>query len=137
MSKWRRIALEKLPRFKNTIETSYSPMALWIELLQELETAYSKEVPDEEVIKEIFAYASWCLRYSGQSKSYDMFTEVIVAFYEHLPTNKKIRRDLYKRMSRDDINYIGEHWLYLLDEEEAEQFKKDFPNHSLTLRTRV
>jgi hypothetical protein len=126
MSKWRSIALEKLPRFKSIIEEANNPMSLWIELLLHLEREYEFEAPEERVIEEIFAYASWCLRYSAKSKSYDMFTEVIVAFYEHLPVHEKIRRDLRYRVSRDDFNYIGSHWSYLLDEGDDEKLRREF-----------
>jgi hypothetical protein len=126
MSKWRKIALEKVPTCKTLIEEADNPMSMWTELLLRLERAYETEPPEEKVIQQIFDYASWCLRYSCKSKSYDMTTEVIVAFYEHLPTHEKIKRDLRHRMSREDFMLVGPNWNYLLAEKEGEQFKKQF-----------
>lgn len=126
MSKWRRLTLEKVPVCKHLIEEVENPMALWIELLSRLELAYKAEPREEKVIQSIFEYASWCLQSSHKSKSYDMRTEVIVAFYEHLPTHETIRRDLRYRMSREDFFTVGPAWNYLLCAKESENFRQSF-----------
>lgn len=126
MSKWRRIALEKVPLCKKLIEEADNPMSMWIEFLLRLEQAYEAEPPEEKVIQQIFDYAAWCLRYSAKSKSYGMATEVTVAFYEHLPTHEKIRRDLRYRVSREDFMFIGSSWNYLLSEKEGEKLEREF-----------
>lgn len=112
-----------VPTLKPEIESAASPMALWVELLFRLEHAYEKEPPDGEAIKQIYAYAHWCLR---ESRNNDVFTAVVYGFYEHLLTHKKVRQDLPNQMNRKDFLELGGYLVYLLTAEEFERYQTEF-----------
>ena len=93
MSQWRRQAIAELPDLRGTIEGADNVMALWIDLHLDFEHAYDASPPDEERIRRIYRYALWSLR---DSKSDDVVTAVMVAFFEHVPTHSRVRSDMHR-----------------------------------------
>jgi hypothetical protein len=86
MSTWRRQALSILPEFRETIESSESPMALWIELRYSFREAMA--AGNSELSDRFMQFAAWCIsEHSGQLPN-DTSTAAAVAFYEHLPQNR-------------------------------------------------
>ena len=90
MSAWRHKALELLPECRQLIESSDSPMALWIELWPMFDEAV--EESNTKVAERVLAYAKWCISDASGKRPNDTSTAAAVAFYEHLPQ----RRDRWK-----------------------------------------
>jgi len=122
MSAWRRVALAKMPKCRRQIEKADNIMMLWIDLWLEFERAYQGTM-DEELIASVYSYASWCLAHSNNS---DLQTAAIVRFYEHLPRNEAIRKDLPNRLTRADFLGLKEVFKYFLSEEEHREFVSEF-----------
>lgn len=122
MSEWRRVALEMVPALKPTIEAAANPMALWIELFDALAAAYRQEPPDEDLIGRLYRYAEWSLGAAGG----DVRTAVVVAFYEHLPTNEAVARDLPRWMTTQLFGELEGPFRYFLSDEEYERFREGF-----------
>ena len=112
-----------IPPLKREIEMAGSPMALWIELHFKLEDAYEEKLPDDELIKQIYAYAHWCLRKANNT---DIFTAVVYAFYEHVLTHKKVRHDLPNQMNRKDFLALDGYLAYHLTDEEFDEYSEKF-----------
>lgn len=123
MSQWRRIAIERVPSCKRSIEEAENPMALWIELYFELEQAYETEPPQEETIHQIYGYAFQCL---DSSRNNDLLTAVVCTFFEHLPTHGKVRHDLPNRISRKGFSNLEPASRYFLDDDEFKKFQIQF-----------
>jgi hypothetical protein len=60
MSKWRRIAIEKLPRHSELIKESESLGILWVDLWLRFVDAHTPPV-DDATVKATYEFASWCL----------------------------------------------------------------------------
>jgi len=123
MSQWRRKAIEMAPLCKAEAEAAEIPMALWVELHFQFENAYDAEPPDENLINQIYAYARWCLH---ESRNGDIFTAVVYAFYEHVLTHDKVRKDLPNHMSRKDFLGLDGYLAYHLTEQEFEKYQTEF-----------
>jgi hypothetical protein len=95
MSAWKRVAIGKLPEYRDIIQSAESPMSLWIELMYFFEKLYDAPVQDKDKIKKFYEYAEWCLLSPGRGQySSDAGTAALLAFYEHLPKISRIREDL-------------------------------------------
>lgn len=112
--------MERLPECRGVIEAAANPMALWIELLGACEMACQK--PDEDLVRRCYDFARWC----WQSPSADVRTAVACAFYEHLPVNPVLRRDLPRRLGRVAFMEFREVFRYHLSPEEAATFEQEF-----------
>jgi hypothetical protein len=123
MSLWRRTALEMMPDLEQVITDAQSVMALWISLNRELERAYETEPVAESVVTGIYRYAVWCRTRSGNA---DASTAVCVAFYEHLPTHGKARKDLSNRITNEEFDQLKDLFRYLLSDKEYEAFREEF-----------
>jgi len=121
MNAWRREALERLPECRQTIEESDSPMALWINLHGACQDAYGEG--NDVLIQHFYDYAHWCWQSSNNP---DVRSAVACAFYEHLPLNPAIRKDLPRRMGRQMFNELRDVFRFHLSPEEAAQFEQDF-----------
>ncbi len=127
MSSWRRIALEKLPEYRDLIEHADNPMALWIDLHIKFKEVYRAETPDDGVIRRFYEYARWCLESPG-ARDYlsEAGSAAACAFYEHLPQNGVIRRDLPRWLSRDEFLGLRDVFRYHLSDEEYRIFEAEF-----------
>lgn len=77
------------------IERADTVSFLWSELSFEFEQAYKKEPKDEQTIAGVYEYAAWCWHGSDyQGNNNDLITEVFGGFYEWLPRDPVIRRDM-------------------------------------------
>lgn len=123
MSAWREIAIQKVPQHRRLIEESESVGMLWIDLWLRFVDAHRPPV-DESTVKGIYDFASWCL---SDSADEEIWNATICGFYEQLPTEPLVRRELPKHMSRDDFIGMKEIFEYHLTAEEHELFMNEFP----------
>jgi len=112
--------LAQLPELRLVIETADNPMALWIELLGACRDAYQKQ--NEHLIQRFYDFARWC----WQSPSGDLQNAVACAFYEHLPIEPLLRRDMPRRFGPAAFNELREVFRYHLSPDEAAAFDREF-----------
>jgi hypothetical protein len=119
MSNWRKIALEKIPSQKQLIQSKEIDTSgmLWIELDMLLENK------DFQEVGEIFNYAKWCLKESGND---NIRTVVFTHFYEHLLEKEHIRKILPNFISKGDFTELKDVFLYHNSEEDYEKYRKEF-----------
>jgi len=122
MSTWRRIAIEKLPQHRKLIQESESVGMLWVDLWLIFIDAHRPPI-DDAIVKATYAFASWCL---AGSENADIATSTICHFYEHLPTEPLVRRELPKHMDREDVLGLKEVFEYHLTAEEHQRFVNEF-----------
>lgn len=122
MSAWRKIALEKLTRHRGLIDRSESVGMLWVDLWLIFVDAH-RPPGNEATIKNVYEFASWCVAKSG---NVDIETSTICHFYEHLPTEPLVRRDVAKHMARRDFLRMSEVFKYHLSPEEHDTFVREF-----------
>lgn len=127
MSAWKRVALEMLPEYRDTIEAAENPMALWIEFELEFEEVYRAAPVDDDLIRRFYDYARWCIQSPGENGHLsDAGTAVVCAFYEHLPQHAAIRRDLHRWLTLDEFNKLRETFRYHLSVQEFADFEREF-----------
>jgi hypothetical protein len=122
MSAWRRVAIEKVPKLRTLIEQAESVGMLWIDLYLAFEKAHFPP-PDETLIAGVYAYASWCLIGAHND---DIATPAIVSFYEHLPVDAEVRKQMHRWLSVEDFEGMKEVFRYHLSEEEHADFVEEF-----------
>jgi hypothetical protein len=122
MSTWRRIAIAKLPQHRKLIQESESVGMLWVDLWLRFVDAHRPPVDDASV-KSTYEFASWCL---GGADNADIASSTICHFYEHLPTEPLVRRELPKHMTREDFLGLTEVFKYHLTAEEHQRFVSGF-----------
>ena len=122
MSAWRRIATEKLAKHRHLVESSESLGMLWIDLWLVFVHAHS-DPADEETIRAIYDFAWWCITGSGNA---DVQTPAICSFYEHLPTERRVRERLPHFLSRAQFLDMKETFRYHLGADEYDEFVKEF-----------
>ena len=116
---WRSQAQAVLPELAEEIAASTNSMQLWIEIGFAFSSAYD-EPRNEDLIRRIYGFASWCIEQPRSEHAQDdlfkddLFTSVVVCFYEHIPLNKVAWADMPR-------------WF---TEEEVRQNKKVFSYHS-------
>src|SRR5438270_8651717 len=96
MSAWRRIAIEKLPRLKQTIERSESIGMLWIDLFDAFRRAH-EDPPDEATITQIYDFAWWA------AANDDLGSPTVVGFFEDLPTDSRVRHLMPRYVTREQF----------------------------------
>ena len=122
MDTWRHIAIQKVPRHRQLIEESESIGMLWIDLWLRFVDAHSPPI-DESTVKGIYEFASWCLT---DSDNEEICGSTLCSFYEALPTEPLVRRELPKHMSREDFIGMKEIFEYHLTPEEHKLFMNEF-----------
>lgn len=125
MSVWRKIAIEKLPEHRGLIDRSETVGMLWVDLWLIFVDAHRPPV-DEATINNVYQFASWCVAKSGNA---DIETSTICHFYEHLPTEPDVRRELAKHMARQDFLGMIEVFKYHLSSQEHDAFVREFSDH--------
>jgi hypothetical protein len=96
-------------------------MLLWIDLWLPFTEAHTSPV-DEELIGQIYDYASWCWT---ESRNYHTQTAVACAFYEHLPRERKVRERMAKWIPVDLFEGLKEVFRYPL-REQLDEFVRAF-----------
>jgi hypothetical protein len=110
---WREVGIEKIPRCREAFDQADSVMRLWIELWFPFTEAHRSPV-DEELIGQIYDYASWCWT---ESRNYHTQTAVACAFYEHLPLDPQVRQHVAQWISADLFEGLKEVFRYHLGEQ--------------------
>ena len=127
MSAWRRNALDRLPEYRKLIVAAESPMTLWIELHSAFEEVYCMASPDDSVIRRFYDFARWCRESPGHGGYLsDAGTAAVCAFYEHLPVEIAIRRDLHRWISREEFTSLSAAFRYHLSAAEFTAFESEF-----------
>jgi hypothetical protein len=129
---WRQVGIEKIPRCQRIFEEADSAMRLWIDLWFPLVDAH-RSPADEELIGQIYDYASWCWK---ESRNYDTRTAVACAFYEHLPLEPSVRRQVGKWLSAEEFDGLKEVFRYHLTAKEHAEFSREFHAQKDRLRRR-
>jgi hypothetical protein len=114
LSRWREKAIELLPQERQLIQSADSPMALWVEL--EFKIQEHVEDQDEDWIRGLIEYASWCLSPQAGHRPSDASTAAVVTFFESLPQTKGIAPYLAKYLSLEDFMSCEPHYTYLASE---------------------
>jgi hypothetical protein len=122
MSAWRRIAIEKLPKQRDLIAKSESVGMLWVDLWCVFLNAHQEPV-DEATIRGVYEFAKWTI---AESRDAEMATSTCCHFYEHLPREPKVRAQLSRYMSRQDISSLTEIFKYHLTPKEHREFMQEF-----------
>lgn len=123
MSAWRRAALGCLPsRHREAIERNEDVGMLWVDLWLAFTEAHLEPV-DEETIRGVYEFAGWCV---GESHNDDIQTTAALHFYEHLPTDKRVRERLPEHMTRQEFLGFTDVFKYHLSPEEHDEFVEDF-----------
>jgi hypothetical protein len=122
VSAWRREALAALPEFKELVAESESPMALWIELHLEFETAF--EANDASRVRRVMEYAKWC--WNGQDS--DTVNAVACGFLEHLPEHEGMRARIPEWFNIADFERLGTVFAYHAGKEVVAEIEKLYRN---------
>jgi hypothetical protein len=124
---WRAKAVEFFPDLRDLIEEETSPLSLWIELYEVLVRAYDRDPIDEDRIRKIYDYASWCFKQPETgNKDTDPSNGVSVSFIEDIPLNQRISEDLHRWMSAETFNDCEPLFRYMLNDEEFQDFSASF-----------
>jgi hypothetical protein len=124
MSAWRRQALTLLPEFRATLESSESPMAVWIELHLQFDRAM--EAGDSSRVERLLAFAAWCASEQSGSLPNDTSTAAAVAFYEHLPQNREYWQHFPRWFPGSKFHDLLPVFSYHLSETEVTELKKAY-----------
>ncbi len=118
VSDWRRQAQEMLPELMDEISDAVTPMQLWIEIGFAFDNAYN-EPRNEDLIRRIYSFASWCVKQpqivDAQAQD-DLFTCVVVCFYEDIPANKAARADMPRWFTKEEVQQNKEVFSYSISE---------------------
>lgn len=99
MSAWRRAAIEFLPSQRELVERSEFVGMLWVELWFLSCDAHRPPVNDA-IIRGSYQFAEWTLRNTHDD---DMATFTCCHFYEDLPEEPLVRKQMPKYLSRADV----------------------------------
>ena len=76
-------------------------MDLWIDLEFRLDDAYAEG--DHQLIRQIYGYARWSY---FEAQDEELAEAVGCAFYEHLPLNPVVKRDLPNWLTREEFQAL-------------------------------
>ena len=117
---WHFQAQEMLPELTDKIAGADCAMGLWVEIHFAFDTAYN-EPRNDDLIRRIYGFANWCMKQPRSNNAQDdLFTCVIVCFYEDIPTNKAARTDMTRWFTLQDVRQNKEVFSYHLSAAEYE-----------------
>ncbi len=92
---WKKEAIKRFPEIAEyELEYWDNPNTCWSSLLMSFKKAY-KDPRNDNLIKRIYGYSEWCLEQPrGGPAEDDLFSIVIVAFIEHIPTIPEAMQDM-------------------------------------------
>ena len=125
MSAWRRKAIQELPHLRSHIERSDSVGMLWTKLWLIFVEANS-DPKDDATIRGTYNFALWCV---AESHDDQIATSTVCHFYEHLPSERPVRKELPKHMTTADFLGMKEVFKYHMTPEEHEAFLNEFLEH--------
>lgn len=73
--------------------------------------------------KSVYEFANWCI---ADSRNDEIATLAICHFYEHLPTEPLVRRELSRYMARQEFLAMSEVFKYHLSPEDHSSFVREF-----------
>lgn len=121
VSDWRSQAQAALPELAEEIAASTNSMQLWIEIGFAFDSAYG-EPRNEDLIRRIYGFADWCVAQPRSKHAQDdLFTCVIICFYQDIPMNKNTRSDMLRWFTAEDIKQNKEVFGYHISEAEYEE----------------
>jgi hypothetical protein len=122
------MAMKTFPDLQGKIEEASGPIALWIDLNNELVSAYDQQTPDDERIRKIYAYADWCIDQpqSDDPSLDDVSSAAAVGLIEDIPMDERISNDLHRWMSAETFEGYENLFRYHLSEEQFQRFSQEF-----------
>ena len=110
-----------------------TPLALWIDLFDLLETAYQEQPVNDNLIGRIYDYAAWCFAQpETEDAEYDLSDATAVGLIESIPRVKTAAADLYRWMSVKSFDGFENLFRYFLSDEQYRAFREDFMQKSKT-----
>jgi len=122
MSMWRRMAIEKLPKQRETIEKSESLGKLWMDLWFEFREAHIDPV-DVQTIRGCYEFAWWCI---GESHSKSVAGDALMGFYENLLDDSVVRKRLPEFLSVDQFRVATPGLAYPVGPEKFAELSAEF-----------
>ena len=99
-------------------------MGLWIDLHLAFSMLYDEKTLNRKAIRKVYGYARWCF---FRSKDQEVVDAVACAFYEHLPLNAAVRRDVPNHLSVPEFEALERVFRYHLDTEtEYDRWRDEF-----------
>ena len=100
---WRSQAQAVLPELAEEIAAATNSMQLWIEIGLAFVSAYNEPYNDD-LIRRIYGFASWCIEQPRSRHAQDdLFTCVVVGFYEDIPLNKAAWADMPRWFTAEEV----------------------------------
>jgi len=81
---------------------------------------------DDATIRGTYNFALWCV---AESHDDQIATSTVCHFYEHLPSERPVRKELPKHMTTADFLGMKEVFKYHMTPEEHEAFLNEFLEH--------
>ena len=128
MERWRKKAVQLLPKLQRDILEAESIGMLWTVLW--LEFVYAHRDPSDDArIQAIYEFAAWAVEAGDQGPgerctAEDWATLTVVHFYEDLPTEPRVVARIHEFMDREEILGFSEVFKYHLDPDEHREFLK-------------
>ena len=122
---WSDLALVRMPSLRKLIRKNKTPMGLWIDLAFRLDSAYEEH--DQQLIHQIYGYAHWSY---FEAEDEELEQAVGCAFYEHLPLNPVVKRDLPNWLTREEFKALSTVLHYHQSDEEFEELCQSFDLHT-------
>ena len=102
-----------------TIRSAKRVMALFVDLIFVFQDAH-RNPRDEALIAAIYAYVNWCVTDAPRNDDagHDPATAAAVGFYEHLPRDKRVRANIGRYMSRQEVADLSVFFKYFITDED-------------------
>ncbi len=121
MSAWRRIGIEKIPKYREHIQRAESIGMLWVDLWVWFVDAHRDPI-DEMTIQGVYEFARWTCE---ASENDELATSTCCHFYEHLPTVSLVRSKMPQYISRQEILELSDLFKYHLSGDEYRNLMKE------------
>ncbi|MBS1783908.1 MAG: hypothetical protein JST24_00610 [Acidobacteria bacterium] len=126
MERWRKKAVQLLPKLQRDILEAESIGMLWTVLSSAFVRAH-KEPQDDERIQAIYASARWAVEAGdqgpgGRCTDEDWASLTVVHFYENLPMEPRVVTRMHEFMGRDEILGFSEVFKYHLKPDQHQAF---------------
>ena len=113
MPPWRETALRLLPELAEPIGEAENPYQLWFGLWDAFRAAYGPP-RDDGLIRRVYEYAQWCEQAPrGETATDDLFTTVVVCFFEEIPTDAQARADMPRWFTYEEVRDAREVFSYM------------------------